>query len=99
MGYSEDKESKRDSRETTVGVWALQIIQQPKVEGLTIPSLEENKKYAELVLEVLLLGIILSLAESSKRLPNGFLPSIFCDSSTLAYGSTWLSHCRMQISH
>ena len=38
----------------TVRVWTLQMI--------AIPSLEANKKYAELVLEVLLLGVILSLA-------------------------------------
>ena len=38
----------------TVRVWALHMI--------AIPSLEANEKYAELVLEVLLLGVILSLA-------------------------------------
>lgn len=76
-----------------MGVWALHITGKPMVDVLAVPSSEANKKYTERVLEVLSLGIILRLAESCVRLPNGFLPSIFCDSSTLAYGSTWLSHC------
>lgn len=41
-----------------------QVIEQPLVQVLAVPSWEANKKYAELVLEVLLLGIILSLAGS-----------------------------------
>lgn len=56
--------------------WALQITGQPVEEVFTVPCLEANKKYAKLVLEVLLLRISLSLAESCLRLPNGFLPSI-----------------------
>lgn len=33
------------------------------------------------------------------RLPNGFLPSLLCESSTLPFGGTRLSHCWMQRSH
>ena len=61
----------------TVGVWALQMREQPMVRVLAVSSLEANKKYAELVLEVLLLGVVLSLAESCVRLPNGSLLSLF----------------------
>lgn len=70
-----------NSRETTVEVWSPQIIEQPMVQVLAILSLEANKKYTQPVLEVLLLGISPRLAGSFVRLPNGFLPSIFCDSS------------------
>lgn len=64
-------------------MWALQTVEQPMVQVLAVPSLEANKNYAELVLEVLMLGILLSLARSCARLPNEPLSSLSCDSPPL----------------
>lgn len=49
-------------------MWAPQIIEPPMVQVLAASSLKANNKYAELVLEVLLLGIIPSLTGSHVRL-------------------------------
>lgn len=70
-------------------MWDPQIIEAPTVQVLAIPSLEAYNKYAELVLEVLLLRSTLRLAGSYVRFPNGSLPSVFCDSCPLAYSKQY----------
>lgn len=63
-----------------------------------VPVEEAKNEGAGRALEGVWRGVILSLAGSCVKLPDGSLLSVFCDSPP-AFSATRLSHCQMQISH